>query len=291
MDSSYEAVRRELVENGPMTPTVLAGIVGIDVSVVSRLLARLVREDLVRRTRRGKEVHFAPRRHLRTEFSGPLAPGTGEGPPAWAYWVWESGQPLDWRFPLTSRIPDGDGQRTMNRFLARCLEHGLLTPWLTEKPTPAKSRRHAAQSPHSRAASLHNPRPWQGLEVIAYGSCARGEARPESDLDVFVLGPPVDWAGVEPDGHLERRAWLSWKQALQRQAAEISVGAPRHVDLMFGAAGAPSDPLPLRDADETGGLYLHPEGLVNELVDHGITTYSATGTGFTVEARRRTVGR
>ena len=81
--------------------------------------------------------------------------------------AWQSSRPIDWRFPLVSRVPDQRGQDFLNEWLDRAQARGLL-------PT--------SRSRFEKQDKLHS------LQVIAYGSCARGDAGPNSDLDLLLHG-------------------------------------------------------------------------------------------------------
>lgn len=83
---------------------------------------------------------------------------------------WGSNRAIDWRFPLVSRIPDHPTQDFLYAWLDRAAAAGLLPP--------LASLRSGKRGP---------PR----LRVIVYGSCARGDAGPKSDMDVLLL-----WSGA-----------------------------------------------------------------------------------------------
>lgn len=67
---------------------------------------------------------------------------------------WTSHAPLDWRFPLVARIPDPPAQGFLLKWLRRLSTEGLL------------------QDP---------------IHIVVYGSCARGDATPRSDVDLLVI--------------------------------------------------------------------------------------------------------
>ncbi len=82
---------------------------------------------------------------------------------------WTSNYPVDWRFPLVSRVPDVAAQE----FLLRWFD--LL---LTQEQLPALQPRQL------KTNSQRGPR----VDFVVYGSCARGDATPRSDIDLLVIG-------------------------------------------------------------------------------------------------------
>ena len=124
---------------------------------------------------------------------------------------WASGQAIDWRFPLVSRVPDSKAQT--------CLYH-----WLdllqAKKRLPALRSKFHVQS---------NPPPL--VQFVVYGSCARGDAGARSDIDILVytdgpkkpLAPLVDLAheaslgtGRSPDVRIiQAKDWRASDPAFQ----------------------------------------------------------------------------
>jgi predicted nucleotidyltransferase len=82
--------------------------------------------------------------------------------------TWQSSLPMDWRFPLVSRIPDRAAQEFLLEWLDRAQARGFL---------PAPRSRFEPQEPKPPA-----------LQVVVYGSCARGDAHAKSDVDVLLHG-------------------------------------------------------------------------------------------------------
>lgn len=82
--------------------------------------------------------------------------------------TWQSTHPVDWRFPLVTRVPDERAQAFLLEWLDRAQARQLLPP--------PKSR-------FEQAAEKHRL-----LQILVYGSCARGDAGPNSDLDILVYG-------------------------------------------------------------------------------------------------------
>lgn len=81
--------------------------------------------------------------------------------------AWRTSQPVDWRFPLVTRVRDQRAQRFLVEWLDRAQARGLLPPF---------------RSRHEPKADVPL------LQAVVYGSCARGDAGPNSDLDVLVVG-------------------------------------------------------------------------------------------------------
>lgn len=108
---------------------------------------------------------------------------------------WHTTHPTDWRFPLVGRVPDPPAQRFLHEWLDRAQARQLLPP------------------PVSRFEA-QDPRP-PSLAVVAYGSCARGDARAKSDLDLL-LHSPRRWRGTDQ---------------LVDLAHEVAVDHERDVDL------------------------------------------------------------
>lgn len=88
--------------------------------------------------------------------------------------TWQTNEPVSWRFPLVSRVPDAVAQSVLRTFL----------PQFEERCWDLLEDRGAKKSP-----SLLAPDPEQSMSLVVYGSCARGEARPSSDLDLLLVQP------------------------------------------------------------------------------------------------------
>lgn len=114
---------------------------------------------------------------IETKHEGPWGRGTRYWPKTTfqALWInpgaraprqWASGQAIDWRFPLVSRVPDLKAQTFLYHWLDLLLAKNRLPP--------PRSKFHAQPNP---APSIH---------FIVYGSCARGDAGARSDIDILV---------------------------------------------------------------------------------------------------------
>lgn len=151
---------------------------------------------------------------------------------------WTSRGPIDWRFPLVSRVPDAPAKKFLYEWLDRAQARGLLPSY------------------RSRFEPQHPPPP--AVHIVVFGSCARGDAGPKSDLDLLILGdlarragrPLVDLAhdvgltaGRAPDARvLDDRAWknatLSFRRSVQTQGKTVfsNDAAARPVEQTTGVA-------------------------------------------------------
>jgi predicted nucleotidyltransferase len=137
-------------------------------------LGKLQDEGKVERVETDAGPRYALRPFVRCEW---VDPDHGIN----AAWQWSG--PVDWRFPLVSRVPDGDAQAFLVEWLDRAQARGLLPPMLSRFEESA-------------------PRP-PLLQVVVYGSCARGDAHAKSDLDVLLFGtlPGRDAAALADLAH------------------------------------------------------------------------------------------
>jgi predicted nucleotidyltransferase len=115
--------------------------------------------------------------------------------------TWQSGQRVDWRFPLVSRLGDARAQTFLLEWLDRAQTRGLL---------PAYKSRFEKQDK------------LPSVQVVVYGSCARGDAGPNSDVDVVLFGDA-------PKRTLE---------ALKDLAHEVALKGGRSPDVRFMDAAA-----------------------------------------------------
>lgn len=136
----------------------------VSAGLVSQRLRRMEREGLVARTQKavpeGRVVHYLPLAWASISWNSPT-----EG----VFREWFSHGELDWDFPLISQVPDSDARTTVRSFLAKLEFDGLLHARHGFKPAWSKLRE----------SDYH------GLTLIAYGSTARGKARPGADVDLI----------------------------------------------------------------------------------------------------------
>jgi predicted nucleotidyltransferase len=123
-------------------------------------LRRLQEEGKVQKVETSEGPRYAVLPFLRCEW---IEPGSGIKE------TWQSASPVDWRFPLVTRIPDERAQSFLVEWLDRAQARQLLPP-------PRSRFEPAAGGKHRL------------LQVLVYGSCARGDAGPHSDLDLLVRG-------------------------------------------------------------------------------------------------------
>lgn len=88
-------------------------------------------------------------------------------PPAKRLRQWSSTTAVDWRFPLVSRIPDDRAQEFLHRWFDRLQFKGAL--------------------PRMRSKYNKDSAPPASVQVLVYGSCARGDANARSDLDILIV--------------------------------------------------------------------------------------------------------
>ncbi|MCA1811534.1 MAG: nucleotidyltransferase domain-containing protein [Halobacteriales archaeon] len=116
--------------------------------------------------------------------------------------------PVDTEFPLTARIPDLDGRQSALAFLRSAVKQHLL-------PSPSA-------------------RGQRSCTVVAFGSCVRGDARKDSDLDLLVILPD---RGAPPPPFPKGKL-LEWeadarsdKERFAELASKVSLGAPRPIQV------------------------------------------------------------
>lgn len=149
-------------EKGPRTGATLsrlADFVGLSAPVVLRHLDVLMRAGVV-------EKVPVPKSRASLYRARPFFQATWVDPNLGIVAQWESTMGLDWQFPLASRVPDHRAQQTLRKLLPSAHQKGLLAP---------RDRR-GKPSPGGDLPAL-----------VVHGSCARGEARLDSDLDLVVF--------------------------------------------------------------------------------------------------------
>jgi predicted nucleotidyltransferase len=136
----------------------LAEYLGVKPPSAYRRLQQMESDGKVARIETPKGPRYAARPFLRCEW---IDPERG------IHANWQSSQRIDWRFPLVSRVRDDRAQEFLFEWLDRAQARQLL---------PAYKSRYEAQ------AKIPS------LLVVVYGSCARGDAGPNSDLDLLLFG-------------------------------------------------------------------------------------------------------
>lgn len=207
-------------EKEPMSVDRLVERLGVSQSLASQRLGRLHKQGLLERTSlptaTGRVVHYKPKPLLFVQWVSPAQRVALQ---------WQGFDETDWMFPLVSQVPDPPARVTLLSFLHRLRERNLLLPG------PFTAGKKAA--PHF------------GLGLLAYGSCARGTARPGSDLDLISV----------QDGSKEA---VDVGQDVETISAEVSLSAPRPIQLKHVRA------------DELANL---PEGIRGSLRREGVVVH------------------
>lgn len=196
--SDFELVAFLTSKQFGKNPITVEGIVrqfGLSQSLASQRLRKLEREGYLERltvpTPTGRVVHYRPRPRLQVQWISPAEQVALR---------WTVADEVDWTFPLVSQVPDQAARFTVLALLQRLLDAHLLLPH-TFAPDQRKSTvRHL------------------GLSVIVYGSCARGTARPGSDVDVLSV-------------QAEDPASANMGELVEDIAADVSLSAARPIQL------------------------------------------------------------
>lgn len=149
----------------PLHATALSKLLGLPMTTVHRTLKTLEQDGFI--TSFGSAiVQYRPIPRLAVEW-------TGQRQGKWFHHSWVHPHGFDARFPLVTAIPDPDVQTKVTTYLATSWDTGLFQPWLAAGEPRPSDRSH---------------------QVVIYGSAARGDLRPDSDIDMalFVRGadPP-----------------------------------------------------------------------------------------------------
>ncbi len=244
----------------PQTLQELGSALDIAPSTLHRQLAAMIEAGLLERQGERKQAHYTLLAQTQVRWIGPQRPIPTEKPPSWHHWHWRTTEPTDWRFPLADRIPDPPARRTMLRFLGEAHARGMLTPWIQFPNSEVSWEGKQGIRRKTYLKNLADTRLADALLLAVFGSCARGDARTESDIDLLIIGPPegdYPWRRVIDEIGFQELAW------------EIGVGSERPIQTHIFALNEFID-LPntlLRD----------------KMLREGVTIYTSTGHGPLIE--------
>lgn len=237
-----------------------------------RLLQNLASEGRVERRGEQKEARYRLRPGVRVEWTH----RSERGSLSWYRAAWHQHGVVDWRFPLASRIPDERGRDTVLSFLRETWHRGYLTPWLLPPYLDLHSNDSnltwAKLSVDERAELLKDPSNHGGIEVIAFGSCVRDEARDHSDVDVIAVTP------VEGAGSWNGVPQFPYEDRLHELADAINLGARRTLDLKVFSEDRLLERLTSLDSQ-----------LQESIITTGITVFSSQDTPQFIETQRRSI--
>lgn len=170
MDARDRIVRAMLAHPSGMGLGDIAAAVGMAGPPVLHHLRSLADEGMVEK--------FVPAASTRPRYRlRPFLAVTWLDPASGTYASWTSRAGVDWRHPLVSRLPHPDAQESTATFLDILEREGLLAP-----PRPAKVTKKARPASSGPAAGRDD-----GLRIAAFGSAARGDMGPRSDVDLLAL--------------------------------------------------------------------------------------------------------
>lgn len=178
----------------------------------------LVREQRV--TASGRAVFYLPCASFEARWVSP----TDGVAHAWQL----HGEP-DWRFPLLSQLPDERGRLALRGLLRKLDQQKLLDP---------------SDGEYSRGDDPR--RRWEhlGLSLVAYGSCARGDAREGSDVDVLII--------------YDDDARHDFNDFIPDTVAEVSLMSARPIEAALTRIGKLAElPRGIRDAVQRDGLVIY----------------------------------
>lgn len=185
MTNLRDEVLRALLSRGEATMTELAAQVKRSPPVVYHHLVSLVQEGMVARDDSAGRPIYRPLEFVSVTWVDPKTRRLDR---------WAASGGISWQFPLVSRIADLRARNTVLQFLLRAEARGLFVrPHLLT----GEARRGRATKGRSRGA---DPGRAYGLRVVVYGSAARGDLGPNSDVDLVVLqGPSHDASALIDD--------------------------------------------------------------------------------------------
>lgn len=237
-------------------------------SATHRQLMILVQEGLVERVGEQKEARY----RLASYFKG-IWTRPGHPPDGALVAEWTHRGPMDWRYPLVSRVPDLKAQLTLQRFLDTCARRGVFTPWFAytlDFERNGGNDAWANLTPEARRARLADPANHGPVTVYAYGSCVNGTAREESDLDLIVLYD-LTKGGVPP---------FPYNGVIREIVGDLNLGAPRRIDVRVYAEDEFFD-----------GLVNLYERVRKEILKTAITVYSTSDAPKFIETGRARLSR
>lgn len=203
MAALREEVLRAVLLRENSSLSELAAHLGREPPVVLHHLQSLVQEGLVERDESSTRPVYRALDFFSATWVNPLTKTVER---------WAISDRISWRFPLVSRLPDVRGRKTVHDFLSLADRRGIFVDphLLTGEARNHRTSRKGFKPKEDREVA-------RGIRVVVYGSVARGDVGPSSDIDVLVLlGPAAQ--DVEP--------------ILEDLVAEVNLGAPRRLDLV-----------------------------------------------------------
>lgn len=213
---------RRRSDEAPLTVSDLVKRLGVSQSLVSQRLRRLQKAGFLERrsvpSPTGRVVHYRPKPVLLVQWISPAERVALQ---------WTGFDEVDWAFPLVAQVPDQAARQTLLALLRRLQQQdALLLP----------------RSLRGSGSRAHNH---MGLSFIVYGSCARGTARPGSDLDLITVQD-------------EEKGTVDVAPVVERTAADVSLSAPRPIQLKHVTAEDLVDlPSFIQDSIKKEGLVVY----------------------------------
>lgn len=248
----------------PMALHEVADAVGVSRPTALRHLDNMRDGGLVAVEGARRNARYFPREHLWVEWTQRTRPGMRQQE-GWQRHTWSCDGAIDWRFPLVSRVPDELARQTLWRFFAEAHARGYLTPWLLplaqDDPYPDHRKKSLQRQRYLR--NLQDPRDSHGWTFCVYGSTARGDARPGSDIDLMLIGPSE---------HPDLDVPFITEVPFEDLAADMSLGSPRPIQFSS---------FTLDQFDGLGSWFR------KDMLQHAITVYTSKPGGDFIEAWRR----